>query len=450
MNFKDNSFVQGIRMSTEELLNSLRNYVFPNICTYSSDIYRKEILLYQQSIKSEKTFSFAIMLSSSILLNIASIIYSLQYKDNIINARSTLYQYLSTHYDYHGILHNNFEKNLKKTDVLNSDSVLQYGNHVIKSINKMGKYSDSIRMNLTQFLSSSNSNCRILETEQRRDSQAKGRKETPCYFLPFDQLPELLLLFQYKDGRDFSNIELQKNHLKTPRGKKPMSVSAYKNVLVQINNYYSSKSPDSFENMIHLFRLDQMFLVYKLKKINDYCTIYTSTFFLDHIVKNYALSYEEVLSLKETIICSIFHDNNFMNIILSTKLLDPMLLFDIFFQYEVLAVYPTIKDNTYNGFLNSIAKCKQDVYSTLGLVKSRMDDHIREEAIIDYILAKDKINNLHLDETMNRIKKTLYDNNEFYGYLSYYKISIIRFIQNWTTNKTSSILDFELIKKYLP
>lgn len=322
------------------------------------------------------------LLKTQSLLELLDIIETIKHRNEIVNARSLLRKFLYSQFNldffnYSNLM--NYNVNKKKDSLIKNNTLimpnekLSFGNCSIKfnSYDLHNRDSKTIRNYFESYLYYRSSNpddyyffYQVIQSKQRADSKKAQRDYQPHYYLPANQIPEFLLAFAFNDGRDYKFQKLKKDP-RLPRFSKKMNRSedAYKRVLFTIQEHYPNSDTNSVDDIIHRYRLNQMFLSGKLNRLYEYYKLYTSDGFLTQIIETFTFSYNEILSLKQVIINNIFMDTIFIRNILSSPFLDGFLFFDVMYQSRIYLMSNASNNLSHNNFLCIIKQCKEETSS---------------------------------------------------------------------------------------
>lgn len=385
----------------------------------SISIYSFETVLYQNPYGEipKRPYTLNDLTTAQNLLAIFSLLETIKYKENIVNARPLLHKYLYSGYDWDKCLLNKITADVHLHIKIDINSLLTYGNFKYTyEDEKNNSYPKSIRKYFESYLDSrtKNTSCPdihlIISTQ---DYDNKDRPYQPRYYLPVNQILEFLLEFAFLDGRIFS-AETEDNASSRSRipkfnAAKQKSELKYRLVLQQIEKILESHKLSNYEKISHAYKLDKIFLFHNMKTLNYYYTTYTSSHFLNRMIKVFELSYEEITNLKEIINKCIWDDSDFIHAGHQSTFMDFMLPFDIYFQYNLFCKNPYIRLQGIKGLegLKEIIKeCK---------MQARKIWEFPFHTDLQEILS---INNNLLDikKTQDNIVKILETNNFYKNY----------------------------------
>lgn len=343
-----------------------------------------ERILYTQLPLCEKEmyvpYSFQDMIEAQSYLEILDCVESVKYASYTVNARQLLHKYLYSFYNISSF--NLYEQIREKKKGFSINTKIIDDIRILKPAVEIGEYnnidimnpfspSKSIRNLFSGFLkeiinisASLYSHCAlypaITKTNRNKDS-CQGldleRENGQRLYLSIYDIPVFLLLFCYYDHRNFEHILSQLNSGRLPK-EKLQDTAIYRLIIQQAKEY---KLFDSFSSVSYFlkscqWRCDNIFLFYKLATLFKYYNLYTSDTILNYVVHSYHLSYTQIITLKKNIIEEIFFDKKFILKGLTSKYLDFMLPFNIFFQCNIRWKEPLNKYNIVNAFPFNVTK----------------------------------------------------------------------------------------------
>lgn len=253
-------------------------------------------------------------------------------------------------------------------------------------------------------------------------------KDGQRLYLPIYDIPAFFLLFSYYDHRNFENISSQSNRGRVPK-KKLQNAAIYRLIIQKAKEHKLFGSPpDSCFLKSCQWRCDNIFLFYKMNTLFKYYNLYTSDAILNDIIQSYKLSYTEILELKDFIVKEIFHDRDFILRGLTSKYLDFMLPFDIFFRYDIYARH---LGKSYDTF-------KENLKSMKGKTKRIYDIDLPGKSTPPITIPKDGL--FHISKGEEELCQKLNENDFYKKY--YNSNSALFFEEAVSENNIDNISDF--------
>lgn len=397
--------------------------------------------------KGKRAYLWNEMILAQDFLELLSILESIKYAPNKVNARQLLHGYLYSKYDYQ---QGNILRFTKRLDIIESFSLTYPNVFISKEIPSLKKRIESptksIRDYLNNFLKfyAEKSSKIYLSTISDNDDIKNEKKR---YYISAYDMQELLLYFTYIDGRNFEHCGLQKDKNKTPTRKKNLICSeySYQKCLEMISSM--TEGFDASKNSIEkvclataiFYQSDRVFLFQKLQKLSDYHSLYQENIILSEIIHKYRLTYHQVMELKQFMINSIFYDEEFIVAGLKSCYLDFMIPFDIIFQSHLFSKEVSKKEGDYEGFKQDLETIKQGVKE---LFKFQMHSGAFYEIMSPNLNLDREISISYLEDV---VLKNLETNPFFINYYS----------RNLRSKRTNALvydyfMDFDIIKKALP
>ena len=321
-----------------------------------------EMILFQGKITSIPRYSIREMLQAQDLLEILDLFETVNDAPYYVHARQLLLQYIRSKYDLKEYIKKDQYYIQNKCQLLDDSKSFSYNTILRSSGLKEDSPSKSIRQKLSHFLQkeSGNANSSLgIFTLPLREENTSSVNRKIRYYLPIHSIPEFLSLYTYNEGRDFSNIQYQKNKDRLPRKQAGNSYLSYKITIEKIHECFGSSHDLLPGDICSLYRCNKHLMFFKFFSLKRYQDLYTSEDVMNNIIQNYSLTYSDIQNLDAKIMEAIFKDIDFIREVLSSSLLDPMLIFDIFFQFDEASPIHLGDSKGINALLDDIAKAKQ-------------------------------------------------------------------------------------------
>lgn len=299
-----------------------------------------EHILWGQVCPEKIPYLFKSMLEAQECLEALDFLETIKYSRNVVNPRQLLDKYLYLHCDFSSCassIHKLLQEKNSMIDVLHSEDSIGSPEHPLSFPKEdvESSYARSIRNHISNFLANiSMSDDAQSQLGLRAIALPPDKKNTTKrkYILPLYEAFELLLLFTFYDGRDFSHVEFQKNQDKLPPHKSGnrFSLLSYDLVLQNLSVLYPDASKGVPYVISTLYRCDKVFLFQKLNRFHVYYDMYQNSRTLERIKLRYPLS-GDTETIKNALVQNIFDDKEFIIAGLKCRYLDFMLPFHIFF-----------------------------------------------------------------------------------------------------------------------
>lgn len=442
------------RTGSVPLTSSYPVNCLPSELSVLNSMLKHEIILYQIKFRNNTMhlpYSFKDMIDAQSYLEILDCVESVKYAPYIVNTRQLLYKYLYSL--YHISSFNLYRKVTGKkegfcldTEIINDMKILSTKVDIFVhsniDINNPFSPSKTIQNLFSDFLSkvigipaSLYSHCGLYPAMtkinlnksscQRLNAEVKNSQRR---YLPIYDIPIFLLLFCYYDHRNFDYILFQSNAGRLPK-KKLQGTAIYRLIIQQAKEY---KLFDSFSSVSYFlrscqWRCDNIFLFYKLATLFKYYNLYTSDTTLNDIIQSYKWSYTEIMTLKEFIVEEIFYDKDFILKGLTSKYLDFMLPFNIFFQCNIYLRHP---GGTYDTFKNNLIDIKEKTKKIYDIDLPLTCPKIKRNVLVDGLF--------HISEMEKSLNLEL-SKNDFYK--EYYSCNPMLLFKE-TDSKTDNVYAF--------
>lgn len=354
-----------------------------------------------------------------------NLIQNISYRGYVILARKTIYLLRNHRYSIYSITKKPYtplvksNKNIldfhKPIDGINEYKIIHFSKDVIVTPSK------SIRMRVTQFI------CELKKKSEKNElpfsvifSEIDKNKR---YFIPYLNWLEFTLFYIYQEGLMFSDVYNSKS--RSPKFLKNNSCSeaSFKQVvrfvLKMIEDFLEDEKNIDYSFVItQLYRIDNLFMIFKMCNIANYYRIFTSEKRLEYVCMTFPLEYVDIINLKKIIIDGIFKDEGFISKCLLSSFHTPFFVFDIIFMNYLDHFMKVSDDSVYDyryrisGLFYSIEKvfsyCKSKTLSFLKYYDYKQSDQN------SYSYFEGDLN-LLLDEEDSILDNVLYE-DYFYDY----------------------------------
>ena len=286
----------------------------------------------------------------------------------------------------------------------------------------------------------------VYSSSDKHDNTSSNPR--PRYYIPFDELPELLLAFSFYSWREkkaFDDANIRVNYRKK---KYHQSFESYKRTYEEFYNYYKKRIDEkNLDAWVHLYRSDKMFHYIKLKTICFYYKTLCDRFndiYGDRIIASYKIPYSDLIGFKEKLISCIFNDEEFITQLLSSPCLDPFYPFWVLFNFDIYTPNPggSDQDEIFNN-INTWKERTIDIVSDcywFTPIRLTLEDINKDKALFNSIDYWDK-------DIMNRLS----NNKLVHSILNREEFILTQDLPSKIFEDETSRLPikFDIIKKYM-
>lgn len=170
------------------------------------------------------------------------------------------------------------------------------------------------------------------------------------YTVPYLDSICFLLYFIYQDGRAITKNIFENENARLPNFKRKNSCSkfsqkiVFKNILSLFNILNTNEADSCFE-IAELYRMNQLFKLFKIHKlVTRYCE-FLSNDNLERIFNEFDFTYTEAMNFNSIIIDKIFKNKSFIEFCLKCDYFDPFLVFSTLFKKYIVIFQKNKKDN---------------------------------------------------------------------------------------------------------
>lgn len=169
------------------------------------------------------------------------------------------------------------------------------------------------------------------------------------YTVPYMDSINFLLYFIYQDGRAITKNTIENENARLPNFKRKNSCSKFSQKIVfekilSLFNILNTNEADRCFEIVEMYRMDQLFKLFKIHKlVTRYCE-FLSDENLESIFNEFDFTYKEAMSFKSIIIDKIFKNKSFIQFCLKCDYFDPFLVFNNLFKKYIVIFQKNKKD----------------------------------------------------------------------------------------------------------